>query len=279
MDDLRTLVRDQMSRAGMPAYSLHDLDRRHHRKRRNQRVVAGVIGVAVFVVFASAVVAAIRGDLGSQPGRHPSPSPTGFTGGIIGDPAPAGEELPSGLAQPLEPGQHWVASGGWRVSFDVPRGWMGWEIGIVDPADGGESPSGTGIGFWSVRYIWDHPCSHGDIVPTGHTVDGLVDALAGQPLRSATTPTDVEVDGFDGKVMRIYVPEDVNFADCYRRQFESWPGRYHQGPGQIDQIWVLDVDGARLVIDAWWFPKTTAAARAELFEIVESIQIRPTAGP
>jgi hypothetical protein len=273
MDDLGTLVREQMSRAGMPAYSLHDLDRRHHRKRRNQRVVAGVIGVAVFVMFASAVVATIRGNLGSQPTRHPSPSPTSFAGEIIGVPAPAGEELPAGRNQPLEPGRHWVASGGWRVSFDVPRGWMGWEIGITDAAE-----FGTGIGFWSVRYVWDHPCRQSEVVPTGRTVDGLVDALAGQPMRSATTPADVEVDGFGGKMLRIHVPEDVDFDDCYQRLFESWPGRYHQAPGQIDQIWVLDVDGARLVIDAWWFPQTTAAARAELFQIVESIRIRPAEG-
>jgi hypothetical protein len=49
MDDLRTLVRDEMARAGSPSYSFNDLDRRRDRERRNKRIVAGVVGIAVFV--------------------------------------------------------------------------------------------------------------------------------------------------------------------------------------------------------------------------------------
>lgn len=49
MDDLRTLVRDEMARAGSPSYSFNDLVRRRDRKRRNQRIAAGVVGIAVFV--------------------------------------------------------------------------------------------------------------------------------------------------------------------------------------------------------------------------------------
>ena len=49
MADLRTLVRDQMERAGSPSYSFNDLGRRRDHKRRNQRITAGVVGIAVFV--------------------------------------------------------------------------------------------------------------------------------------------------------------------------------------------------------------------------------------
>ena len=49
MADLRTLVRDEMERAGSPSYSFEDLGRRRDRKRRNQRITAGVVGIAVFV--------------------------------------------------------------------------------------------------------------------------------------------------------------------------------------------------------------------------------------
>jgi hypothetical protein len=49
MADLRTLVRDEMERAGSPSYSFDDLGRRRDRKRRNQRIAAGVVGIAVFV--------------------------------------------------------------------------------------------------------------------------------------------------------------------------------------------------------------------------------------
>jgi hypothetical protein len=49
MADLRTLVRNEMERAGAPSYSFDDLGRRRDRKRRNQRIAAGVVGIAVFV--------------------------------------------------------------------------------------------------------------------------------------------------------------------------------------------------------------------------------------
>lgn len=49
MADLRTLVRDEMERAGSPSYSFDDLDRRRDRKRRNKRIAAGAVGIAVFV--------------------------------------------------------------------------------------------------------------------------------------------------------------------------------------------------------------------------------------
>ena len=49
MAELRTLVREEMERAGSPSYSFDDLGRRRDRKRRNQRIAAGVVGIAVFV--------------------------------------------------------------------------------------------------------------------------------------------------------------------------------------------------------------------------------------
>jgi dipeptidyl aminopeptidase/acylaminoacyl peptidase len=76
MDDLRTLVREQMNRAGSPGYSLHDLDRRHERKLRNQRITAGIIGVAVFALFLAAVSVALSTEGTHEPGIDgPSISP------------------------------------------------------------------------------------------------------------------------------------------------------------------------------------------------------------
>jgi hypothetical protein len=42
-------TREEMERAGSPSYSFDDLGRRRDRKRRNQRIAAGVVGIAVFV--------------------------------------------------------------------------------------------------------------------------------------------------------------------------------------------------------------------------------------
>lgn len=60
--------------------------------------------------------------------------------------------------------------------------------------------------------------------------------------------------------------------------FKSWTDvegdRYQQGPGQIDWLWILDVEGHRLVIDATYLPGATGQDRAELAQVVSSIAFK-----
>jgi hypothetical protein len=46
--------------------------------------------------------------------------------------------------------------------------------------------------------------------------------------------------------------------------------------GQYDLLWILDVDGVPLVIDAQLPPSASAQDRAELEQMVESIRIERT---
>ena len=48
--------------------------------------------------------------------------------------------------------------------------------------------------------------------------------------------------------------------------------RYQQGPGQVEELWILDVDGQRLVIDATHMPATSMADVAELHSILRTIR-------
>ena len=75
MDDLRTLVRDEMARAGSPSYSFDDLGRRRDRKRRNQRIAAGVVGIAVFVAAVWVVTTAGSFDRTTTPADKPTVNP------------------------------------------------------------------------------------------------------------------------------------------------------------------------------------------------------------
>jgi len=76
------------------------------------------------------------------------------------------------------------------------------------------------------------------------------------------------------------VPADIDFSTCEDGYFESWTsaggswstGRYQQGPGQVDRLWILDIDGQRLVIDAMYMPSTDAGDREELWQVMESIR-------
>ena len=48
MTDLKTLVEHEMQRAGSPQYSIGDLVETRDRKRRNKRIAAGVVAIAIF---------------------------------------------------------------------------------------------------------------------------------------------------------------------------------------------------------------------------------------
>ena len=48
-----------------------------------------------------------------------------------------------------------------------------------------------------------------------------------------------------------------------------------QSAGDVTRLWILDVDGQRIVIDAAFFPSTDAADVAALTAMVESIQFVP----
>jgi hypothetical protein len=67
----------------------------------------------------------------------------------------------------------------------------------------------------------------------------------------------------------------IDLADCDEGEFASWYGRYRQGPGQVDRVYIIDVDSERLVLDMSWMLDSTNADRSELQAIVDSIEIQP----
>jgi hypothetical protein len=104
-----------------------------------------------------------------------------------------------------------------------------------------------------------------------------VAALTAQASRDATEPVDVTVDGYAGKSITLHVPDDAVFTECDSDTFGSWgvPGddvtRYHQDPGQIDTLYIVDVDGTLAVIDTGYYDGTPQTVVDELEAIVESI--------
>lgn len=144
------------------------------------------------------------------------------------------------------------------------------------------SDDGQGISMWTVRDVFGNPChSNGTLIdpPIDSSVDGLVAGLASQEGHPSTTPTDVEVDGYAGKYMEMTVPAGIDVANCDHGEFRTWADptgccRYLES-GQQDMLWIIDVNGDRLVIDAALGPQTTAQDRADRTEMVESIQIEP----
>jgi hypothetical protein len=108
--------------------------------------------------------------------------------------------------------------------------------------------------------------------PPGDTVDDLVEALLAQPNESSTGPTDVEISGFSGKHI------EYSFAiqgTCAR--LSRWPtdqGDREAIPRERDELWILDVDGTRWVIDLFSFATTTPVDIDEARAIVEGLVIK-----
>lgn len=154
-----------------------------------------------------------------------------------------------------------------------------------------KSGSGVlGLSVWDVDQVAVNPCHwRGNLVDPGPSVDDLVAALFAQEMRDATSPTDVTLGGYDGQYLEWSVPSDMvvtgdaDFEGCDvqpsngHRDFVSWTGngegeRYQQVAGQVDMLWVLDVDGQRLVVDATYAPDTTETDRTELGRVVTSLR-------
>jgi len=209
-------------------------------------------------------------------------TPTGATGsGPTSAPSPRAPTAPSSEAS--GPRTHVFYTGDpkfdakYRITMDLLDGYAGEVGGVVFGTDGGQ-----GISAWTVGNVYTEPCRwHGALLdpPIDSSVDGLVAGLADQDSRRPSAPTDVTLDGFTGKYMELSVPSRVHLAECNDGQFRTWldpmGGARYLEPGQHDLLWIVDVDGDRLVIDSALAPDTTPQDRADRIQMVESIQIEP----
>ena len=199
-------------------------------------------------------------------------------------PVPASTGTPSRSFGELEPGKYVFRSfdddfdASYRITMDLLDGYEGDDGNVVFGSD-----EGQGISVWIVGNVYAKPCHWvGTLLdpPVGSSVDGLVAALASQQQRGASRPTDVELDGFTGKFMEMSVPSGIDLADCHDGQFRTWVdstmvGARNLEPGQHDLLWIVDVDGRRLLIDAALGVGTSPQDRADRIQMVESIRIDP----
>ncbi len=132
--------------------------------------------------------------------------------------------------------------------------------------------------------IFSDPCQWVEVdPPLGPSVDDLVAAFASVPALNATEPTDVTVDGYHGKQIEFTVP-DYTEDECIDGRFAllqdpgfagQGPNYWAQAPNAHHRLWILDVDGTRLVIGGTYFPDTSQQDLDDLDTILNSIQIGP----
>jgi hypothetical protein len=243
------------------------------------RSVLALGGTALVVVVVAAVALSFYGNRAGVGGTaSPSPSPTPSPTATVSPPSPS--PTPEGF---LPEGPHLLWNqGGLSMTVTIPApGWWGEPGGGALAKNDNPDPFGAGmITFVGDLYVFGDPCRWATTRPDtpATTVDEFVAAMSAQASRDATEPVDVTVDGYAGKSITVHVPDDANFAECDGATFGSWgmpgsdlsPFRYHQAPGQIDKLWVLDVDGELVVIDAAYYERTSQAVIDELEAIAGS---------
>ena len=250
----------------------------------------GAAAVVVALVVGTQLLApAAPGGVGAAPSASPTPT----TAPSPSDPI---EASPSAQAGP--PGSFVLlrgeSRGGFGLALDAVLAAPGWQ---AEPGGGivtkdGTPPEFAGMIVFADDQDWfvpGDPCDWDATLPDdpSTTVDEYVAALGAQASRDASPAEDITIDGRAGKRITLHVPEDRAFegegnaVNCDQTQFCSMANpelspaeqcaRYNQGPGQTDEVSIVDVDGVVVLIFAAYFEGTPADDVAEMRAIVDSI--------
>jgi len=179
----------------------------------------------------------------------------------------------------LAPGDYGMTPEGlpdmpWAV-LSVPGGFAnldGWLL--KDPEDGPV----RGVGYWTVSGVDRDPCAAvPDVISVGPSVEDVATALEAQKLTRTTEPVPITLDGHSGLYLELQVPRNIELSDCAAGQYNVWVsdpggGRHLQEPGQVDRLWILDVDGNTVVLHATAVPDVSRAWRQRQTAMVESVR-------
>ena len=222
------------------------------------------------------------------------PSGSGIGGGPAATPTPAPTPTPTPIAFPVYPQTLVVPElGTYRagdpfpipVTINVPAGWVG-NVGgpyaayLNKPSSGANG--GAAIAFSLSQSIYADPCRNQRFLDPqpGPTVDDLASALASLPGFDVTNPTEVTVDGYRGKQLTLTAPDNFDGCTLSREGYRLWQlplgAIFSLTPGERMALWIVDVNGQRLVVSSETFPATTAQQQAEAQEVLDSIHIEAT---
>ncbi len=260
----------------------------------NKFVTIGLAAAAVLVlVFVGAQLMGSRRGPGGPGDASPTPTSTATP--------TAAQSAPPVLPEAGVPQGPYVVTGAddaVQVTFDVASaGWVPLPEfdALTKDDDGLDPPESVGVALLAWAWpagtginVYGDPCQWLTTSPEAPamTPDEIAAAFAGQAETNATASTDVTVDGFAGKAITLRVPisydlpnatREEKFAACDEDAFafygvggEAGHARNAQGAGQIDELWILDVNGAIVILDASYSPATPAALVDEVRTLAES---------
>jgi len=191
--------------------------------------------------------------------------PTGGTPSATSPPTQGHQSLDDELRLPgraaLAPGFPVAAT------IDVPADWSPClntplEQGVCGRADGE-------VMLMYVENVVADPCGEvGLVPPIGPSVDDLVTAIRNLDGFESTEPVDVTVDGHPGKRFTLTAPAN---AVCNLKTWFNGQRTNGVGPGEVDELEVVDVNGTRILVVAARQPGQEAELPG-ILEVFESVQ-------
>ena len=205
-------------------------------------------------------------------------------GPSVGDP----DETPTPTASPMA----WPALGtdlaaGTYLSdgpipvhaiMTVPEGWIACGTGLQEFAACSGPTASRAVEVMIVDNVVSDPCDRSRALldpPVGDSVDDLVAALSNLAGFEATDPVDITLDGFAGKEFELKAPA-VPACALGSIGLGTWTragGTNGVGPGEVNLLRIVDVDGVRVVIAAAYQPVVSADRIAEVRAVFDSIHL------
>jgi len=167
------------------------------------------------------------------------------------------------------------------LTFEIPTGWASCSSGPLEQGicafsgtEGGPT-GGVGVGFVIVENVVEDPCDETSLLDpqVGPSVEELAAAISNLPGFDVTAPEDVTVDGFAAKRLTLTAPRS---SACEVMSTWATPDRVNGvGSGEATSIYIVDVDGVRIVIGTTHFPETSADELSAADDVISSIEIEP----
>jgi hypothetical protein len=152
--------------------------------------------------------------------------------------------------------------------------------GLVTPETGADGE--VLLAFWLAQNVYADACDPSSELdpPVGPTVDDFVGALEDIDGVDAARHASVFIDGFEARHLEltrsVECPGDYRLwtvdSDVIRRADVG------QGDPPTDEVWIVDVDGTRLVVDLIVSPGASSEDIAEGRAMVESIDFQSSPG-
>ena len=173
-------------------------------------------------------------------------------------------------------------------TFTVPKDWTGLEhksgfallIKTWHAGQFGRVPNLALLGFYKVNGAFANPCSDAaPLDPAPEGVDGFVSAIRHEVGVDASPATSTTIGGLPARTFDLTTT--IDYDNCPNEPASLWTFNdvgthvYHENnTGGRSRIWLVDVHGTLILINAELTERATDADAEELYQMVDSVEFR-----